>query len=239
MLDLFERVRKSYPTMTNFHRFKEELALETGPADQPTQWMAVRSRSVRTGVLNPENGVAAYGLHQTALELAPFYLSISPLDIDYLEILYGFDLQASGNHDAIVAEALFANSPLASLLEISGATPSDCQPVFGVTLGEPHKTEMYYEIKTRPSAGLGPTSPGGDNSESGDAEDAEQRFEDPGGGGEPISVYVTLRRHGPFLSVDELKPALERLVTIGESLIEEKVAPNLLQPIREAISSGS
>ena len=228
MLDLFERVRRQYPTMANFRRYKDEVALESAPDAAPGCWASVRGRSVRSGVLNPDNAEQAYGLHASVLQIAPFYLSISPLDVDHIELLYGFDLQAGGNHDEIVADALFGQSPLARLLDVPNARTSDCQPIFGMTIGEPGEFEIYYEVKTRPS----PDGPDSRASSSGSSSSGEP-------GGEPISVYLTLRRYGPINTVDELPEMLRDLAQHGEELVETRVAPLLLQPIREAIASGN
>ena len=104
-LELFERMRREFTTMSSFRRYKDELALESPQAESPHRWLALRTNSVRSGVVNPTTDQDAFGLHRRLLEVAPFYLSISPLDIDYVELLFGFDLDAAGSHDQIVAEA--------------------------------------------------------------------------------------------------------------------------------------
>src|SRR5262245_22124845 len=135
VLDLFERVRKQFPSMASFRRYKDELALESPQTDMPHRWLAIRANTVRSGVVNAPTPDEAYTLHRQILDLAPAYLSISPLDIDFVELLWGFDLAAGGNHDAIVLEALYAGSPLAALLDIPGSKPLDCQPLVGLAVG--------------------------------------------------------------------------------------------------------
>jgi hypothetical protein len=71
----------------------------------------VRSNNIRSGVVNPPNLAEGYGLHKHVLEVAPYFMNISPLDVDYVELLFGFDLQAGGNQDAIVAEAIYGAPP--------------------------------------------------------------------------------------------------------------------------------
>ncbi len=73
---------------------------------------ALRQTTIRTGHVNPGNMTDAYQLHRLILELAPYHLTISPLDIDFVELLFGFDLECKSNHDTIVFDALFSHSPL-------------------------------------------------------------------------------------------------------------------------------
>ncbi|HZW10911.1 MAG TPA: hypothetical protein VFF69_13500 [Phycisphaerales bacterium] len=213
VLSLFERVRRQYPGMTEFRKYKEELALESPTSTSPHRWVAVRSSSIRAGVVNPSGVSEAYRLHRCVLDISPYFLSISPLDVDYVELLYGFDIAASGNHDSVVAETLLGNSPLASLLDIEQARPIDCQPVLGFVL--PSGAEAYFEVKTRPG-----------NDSKRDSSD------------EPISVYLTLRRHGPIGELKQLGEILDELITHGEELVEGRVIPTLVNPIRNAIVPG-
>jgi len=222
VLDLFERVRKQFPAMHGFRRYKDELALESSQADAPHRWMAMRSNSIRTGTVNPMSMEEAYALHTHVLEAAPAYLSISPLDVESMELLYGFDLLASGNHDAIVFDALIPGSPLSALMEIPGATPTDCQPVIGLTIrgsgGAKTDAEVYFEVKTRGPHG---------------------QPRDMDAPPEPISIYLILRKFGPFADVKDLPLALASLARHGEDLVENRLVPGLLVPIREAIATGN
>lgn len=222
VLDLFERVRKQFPAMQGFRRYKDELALESPQSDVPHRWMAMRNNSIRTGTVNPDTLEDAYALHAHVLEAAPSYLSISPLDVESMELLYGFDLMATGNHDAIVFDALIPGSALSALTDIHGATPTDCQPVIGLTMGARGDFEVYFEVKTR-----GPHGQGRDPEAS------------SGGGAEPISIYLILRKFGPFGDVRDLPAALRTLARHGEELVERRLVPGLLVPIREAIASGN
>jgi hypothetical protein len=219
VLDLFERVRKQFPSMSAFRRYREELALESPQNEGAHRWLAVRSNNVRSGVVNPAEASEGYSLHKHVLEAAPFFLNISPLDVDYLELLYGFDLAAGGNHDAIVYEALLPGSPLAQLADLPGGVPVDCQPLLGMRMAGREDTEIYFEVKTRAGTNSG--------------------FREPDAPAEPISVYLTLRRFGTVTDVKELTQTLQSLSQLGEELVESRVVPTLLVPIRDAIASGS
>lgn len=217
VLDFFERIRRQFPAMTLFRRFREELALEAGPGITPHRWIALRGNNIRAGCVNPESPADAYGLHRLALETAPFYLNISPLDIDYVEILFGFDLAAAGNQDAIVFDALFSGSPFASIMNGTPFGPSDCQPVLAFNVPS-RELEVQIEVKTR-------------------AERPAPRESD--GSSEPISVYLTLRRFGAVTEVAELLSIFTTLIGQGEDLAESRVLPQLLVPLRDAIASGN
>ncbi len=220
VLDLFERVRRQFPGMSSFRRYKDELALESPATDFPHRWVALRSSSLRAGVVNAPGAAEAYGLHASLLEIAPAFLSISALDVEYVELLFGFDLTAGGNHDAIVLEALYAGSPLQALIDLPNARPVDCQPLVGLSIGSRGEAEVYFEVKTRQQGGHMPRV-------------------DPDGGADPISVYCTLRRFGPFADVKDLPGVLAQLAKAGEELVERRVVPGLILPIREAIGSSN
>jgi len=136
-----------------------------------------------------------------------------------VELLYGFDLAAGGNHDAIVYEALLPGSPLAQLADIPGGVTVDCQPLLGMRLAGREDTEVYFEVKTRAGTSTG--------------------FRDADAPPEPISVYLTLRRFGSIADIKELSEILSSLSQLGEELVESRVVPTLLVPIRDAIASGN
>lgn len=216
ILELFERTRRSYPAMNAFRRYKDELALESAANATPHRWIAIRNASVRAGVVNPATTDDMYSIHRTSFEISPYFLSISPLDIEYIELLYGFDLAATGNHNQITANALFAGSPMAALFEAQGVNILDCQPSMGMKLIDQEGIEVHFEVKTR-SKGKNPAEPNI----------------------EPISVYLTLRKFDPVTNLEELTPRLDELIEQGQILVDEYALPNLLMPLRDEIASGS
>lgn len=225
VLSLFDRVRREISSMDRFKRYSDELALESradpegGSGTQ--QWLAVRKTSVRSGAVNPESAEKGYGLHRLVLDSAPYFLDISPLDIDHVEMLYGFDLQAQGNHDGIVFNALYAGTPLAALADGSGREGHlpvvDCQPLVGVALSEDTDLQAHFEIKTRVSARQ--------------IRQGEMREE-------PISIYLIVRRYGPFGDIKDLAGVQAELTRKGEELLETVVLPKLVVPIRDASTMG-
>ncbi|MBM4108457.1 MAG: hypothetical protein FJ255_06535 [Phycisphaerae bacterium] len=222
VLEFFERVRRQFPSMTGFRRFRDELALEAPQSEMPHRWLAVRGSAIRSGVVNAATLAESYALHLQILESCPHYLSVSPLDVDHLELLFGFDLLAHGNHDAIVLDAMLASTPLASLLDIPGATPVEFQPLVALALpaedGSP-ALEAAFEIKTRPQGRGQP--------------------HDQDSPGEPISVCLSLRRPAPFGDLKDLPLSFHAMARRGEELIESRLVPNLLLPLRDAIASNN
>lgn len=225
ILHFFDRMRKSLPSMNRFKRYDGELALESARKDARYTWLALRRNSIRTGNVNPESMEEALAYHKLVLELAPYHLTISPLDVDYVELMYGFDLECRQNHDAVVYEALFANSPLGTLLnseaendnESSGGV-LDVQPVFGQSLNEAGDLQAYYEVKTRPKSRRG----------------SSKRYS-----GEPISIFLTIRKYGPVEDLADMSKSLDLLNHHGEELATEKLIPDLLTPIAQHIGSSA
>src|SRR5690606_15546982 len=156
--------------------------------------------------------------HPSVFRLAPYSLGVTPLDVDYLELLFGFDLPAAGHHSSIVCRALLDGSPLAGAIDDHGFSLVECQPAFGVMLSDDRTLEAFFEVRTG-----APRPPHG-------------RLE--GGGGDPISVYVTLRRYGPVGRIDDLPADLDRLAARGEDLVASVAIPRMPNPIRELIGSG-
>lgn len=225
VLNLFDRIKREHPHMDRLRRYPTEFALETTPEafGGPQQWVAVRRTSIRSGVANPEGQAQAAGLHRLLLELAPYYLDVTALDVEHVEMLFGFDLHAGGNHDAIVCRALMAGSAVASMMDRPGAVAVECQPMIGVCLDESAQHQAFLEVKTRSSPGS--------SSKRGPA----RMFEDQES---PISVYLIMRRLGPLGDIAKLPSLVDELTEQAEELIEQVVVPNVLSPLRSCIAAG-
>ena len=214
VLDLFDRIRKTFPRLTQFQRYEGEVALESTSSERDWQWVALRQTSIRSGHVNPASLVDAYQFHKAILEVAPYFLSISPLDIDMLEVVFGFDFETEHDKDAVVFDALLAETPLAALVDPSFERVSEAQPGLAVTLGERGDLQAVFEVRTRPRVPV-----------------AGER------GGDPISVFLTVRKFGPLSSLDELKSAFGAVVGHAEHLADQRVIPHLVVPIHEALQA--
>ncbi len=217
VLELFDRLRKAVPSLSDLRRQDHEISLES-PEDgeRSYAWVALRQTSLRSGFVNPPDLADAYRLHRTVLETAPWFLSIRPLDVDHLEMVFGFDFEAEGNRDAIIFDALLADTPLAGLLERNRDEPLDVQPFIGLNLDRDDGTQAFVEIKSRTRGG----------------EPQNHRYPS-----DPISVYLTIRRSGPLERLEDLPTVMASLAGHAERLAEQRVIPSVLIPIRDAILS--
>ena len=218
LLHFFERMRKSMPGMDRFKRYNGELALESARRDARYSWLALRRHSIRTGHVNPESMEQALDYHKLVLELAPHHLSLSPLDIDYIELMYGFDLECEKNHDAVVFNALFGDTPLQKLLPDADTRVLDVQPVFGQALAGDGSLQAYYEVKSRPKSRRG----------------SAKKY-----AGEPLSLFLTVRQYGPVGELNDLGGVLQTLHGHCETLAAERLVPHLLRPIAQHIPRSS
>ena len=221
ILHLFDRIKKAVPGMTRFHRYNSELTLESSRREAEYHWMGLRRTSIRTGHVNPASMEAAYKFHKLILNTAPYHLTISALDVDYLELLLGFDLECKGDQDEVVFEALYANSPLARLLkpaEDSEAHVVDVQPLFGISLGAKADVQAYFEVKTRTRGRRGQVNQYAN---------------------EPMSLFLTVRKYGPAHSMEEVESWFGLLKSYAETLAAERLVPELLSPIVRQITSSN
>ncbi|MFN3166691.1 MAG: hypothetical protein ACE37H_06460 [Phycisphaeraceae bacterium] len=219
-LHFFERIRQQLPAMSRFRRYDGELALESARRkDDPRyQWLALRRNSIRSGHVNPDTMQQALDFHKFILQQVPYHLSISPLDVDYVELTYGFDLECDNNHDEVVYNALFADTPLGKVMDVDGGRVLDCQPFVSVNLNDSGDLQAYFEVKTRQKSRRGSAG----------------RYRD-----EPISVFLTVRKYGPVDTIDHLQSYLPELAEHCGQLAIDKLVPELLTPISRCITSSA
>lgn len=216
VLELFDRIRKQEPALRHLRRFEQELVLESDDQDRTFSWVTMRQTSLRSGMVNPPTLDAAYRLHTLVIETAPWFLSISPLDIEHLELVFCFDFETDGNRDQIIWDALLADSPLAALVDPQQDRPIDIQPFVGLSLNDANDLQAFFEVKSRSKS----TDPGHARP-----------------GEEPISVYLTVRRSGPIGAIAELPTIFATLCGHAERLAEDRVIPHIVKPIRDVITA--
>ena len=218
VLDLFGRLRKDLPRLSNLQRYPDgEVALESGEDERDFLWVAMRQLSLKSGWVNPGTLEEAYRMHRTVLEVAPYFLSISPLDVDHLELVYAFDFDCDGNRDEVVLDALLGGSPLGEFADPATDTVLDAQPFVALALADAADMHVYLEVKTRLPRG----------------ETAVTRE-----GTDPLSVMLTVRRTGPVRALGDLPTHLAALSGHGERLVEQRLIPRVLMPLRDRISRG-
>jgi hypothetical protein len=180
--------------------------------------MSLESRRLSSGHVNPTDVAEGMGLHKLLLEQAPYQLGISPVEIDYLDVLFGFDLQFTGNHDEIIAESLFIESPLACLTEESGARAVDFQPTLTVALSDDCRLQARIDVITRTNSYQVRT---GDYSD------------------DVISVYLVLRRFWGDRPKVSMQKLADEMAERADDLCTRCIVPKIIKPISAAIASRS
>jgi len=217
VLHFFDRIRKSYPSMSNFYcRENGDFVLEEDKERGSYRWISLEPRRLCSGHVNPEEPEAAFKQHELVLELAPYHLSISSLDCDAIDLLFGFDFIYAGNHDELVAEALGVTRALESMLEMPGTRLLNYEPTITLSLDDSLRLQCRLAIETRTSAYQIRT---GDFHE------------------DQISLYFTVRQYWGFEPDKSFVDSLKRQRNVGEEILQEHVIPNVVVPLAEAISA--
>jgi len=216
VLHFFERIQKTYPTMRNFYcRERGDFVLEEDKDKGNYRWCTIEPRRVCSGQVNPESIEGALEQHQLVLELAPYMLSVSPLDCEALDLLFGFDFTYRGNHNQLVAEALGVSPSLERVAEIPGATIINHEPSLTVALDEECRTQFRLSVETRTNAYQIRTG----------------EFPE-----EQLSVYVTARQYGSLGPDKTFVETLHRLRGVCHEMIESHVVEHILNPLARTIS---
>jgi hypothetical protein len=217
ILLFFERLQKKYPTMRNFYcREKGDFILEEDKEQGHYRWSTVETRRLCSGHVNPHTVDDALEQHQLVLELAPYMLSLSTIDCEAIDLLFGFDFTYRGNHNQLVAEALGLPPGLERMLEVPPGTIMNYEPTMTLALDEDCRLQCRLSIETRTNAFQVRT---GDFPE------------------EQLSVYVTARRYGGLPSNMTFVQLLETLRGVCCNMVDGYVAEGILQPLARAIGA--
>lgn len=218
VLHFFEQLHRAYPTMCRFRKDGNDFSIEEDREANKYRWVSLDSARLNAGYVNPPDIATAMKLHHLLLDLAPHQLGISPLELDYIDVMFGFDLEFAGNHDEVVSESLFDASPLAALLEVDGARPVDFQPTTVVSLSEDVRLQARVDVVTRTTA---------------------HQIRSGNFGDDVISVYLIVRRFWDDLPKQSFNDVLSDLAQRAEQLAESHVLPRIVRPIGSAIASRS
>ncbi len=219
LLHFFERVQKQFPGLTRFRKNESnELNLEEDRSNESYRWVSIETKRISAGHVNPSSIEESLKLHTMLLEHSPHLLGISPVEIDYLDVLFGFDLGFSGNHDEIIADSLLARSPLTCLTEEEGARPVDFQPTVTVALSDDCRLQARIDVVTRTNSYQVRT---GDYSD------------------DVISVYLILRRYWGDRPREPMEQLFAQMARRAEQLCDSHILPKVVKPISEAIASRS
>ena len=99
VLHFFEQLQRQYPTLKNFYtRERGEFVLEEDKDRGQYKWASLEPRRVSSGQVNPASFEEAMQQHAVVLDMVPYQLSISSLDCESLNLMFGFDYTYRGNH---------------------------------------------------------------------------------------------------------------------------------------------
>lgn len=216
VLHFFEQLQKQYPTMRNFYnRERGEFVLEEDKDRGAYRWSSVELRRVCSGQVNPGSVAEVLKQHQLVLELAPFALSVSPLDCESLNVQFGFDFTYRGNHNLLLAETLGVPPAYERLLELTGATVINWEPGLQFALDPECRTQVRVSVEARTTAYHVRTG----------------EFPE-----EQISVYVTARRYGSLDAGDTYVASLNRLTDLARQVVDHYAVDQILRPLQQAIA---
>src|SRR5690606_22567231 len=121
----------------NFYsRERGEFVLEEDKDRGQYRWTTLEPKRICSGYVNSPSVEEAMRQHRLIMELIPYSLSVSPLDCESLNIMYGFDFTYRGNHNQLVAEALGVSPALERMMEHPGASVVACEPSLQLALDE-------------------------------------------------------------------------------------------------------
>ncbi len=219
VLHFFDQLRKVYPAMTRMRRREDgAIILEEDTSDRTNRrWIRLEPSSLRFGFFAPPTMEEVHSLADSILEQAPFHLTFSQIDYDHFEIVYAFDLEYAGNHDQLIAQALFPDHAAAGLWRSDDVHHViDMQPYFGVSLSEDCDLQAYVEVKSRTAT-----------------------FEVRTGAYEPqpLTVYLTIRKYWGYSQDTSLSGSYRAMVEQADDIAASKVVPLFVNPLAQAIAS--
>ena len=217
VLAFFERIQKQYPSMGRFYRRdNNEYCLEESRHLGQYRWVTLELDRIGSGIVNPPDFEMAYQQGRLVLELVPYMLSVSHLDIDSLDITFAMDFDHKGSHDEVIADALFAMTPFGTLLDLPGAKPIGFSPAVVIALSDDCYTQARISIESKTSV----YEPHKNDQKSGDA----------------ISLSFTIRQYPPPMGGFDPLKSFERQCQLLEEMMAEKIVPNFVQPLTETIA---
>jgi hypothetical protein len=209
-------VQKRFPSMRKFYcRDKRDYVLEEDKDQGRYRWAAVEAKRLCSGQVNPSSIDDALEQHRLVLDLAPAFLSVSPLECEALDVLFGFDFAYRGNHNALLAEALGVGPALERLGDAPGARVINYEPSLTIAIEEDCRIQVRVSTETRTNAFQVRTG----------------EFNE-----EQLSVYVTARQYGSLDPDTSYVDAMDRLAQLGREVVDSCVVEQILRPLARTIS---
>ncbi len=217
ILAFFERIQKQFPSMGCFYqRENNEYCLEEDRNLGQYRWISLEIDRIGSGVVNPSDFEMAYCQDRLVLELVPYMLSVSHLDIDSLDVTVAMDFDYAGNHDEIISEALFGSTAFNCLLDLPGARAIGFSPTVVVALSHDCRTQARISVESKTSV------------------------YEPGKKGqvtnEAISLSFTIRQYPTTTEKFDPLKSFEYQCQLSQELMAEQIIPNFVQPLAETIA---
>jgi hypothetical protein len=217
ILTFFDRIQRQFPTMGRFSRRENgEYSLEEDPVSGQYRWVSLEVDRVGSGIVNPATLEEVYHQNKLILELMPYMLGVTPLDIDSVDLAFAMDFDCSGSHDEVIAEALFGSSAFAWLQDWPHTRPIVYSPSMVVSLSEDDHTQARVSIESKTSL-----------YEPGEKEPNRD---------EAITLSLTVRQYPMPNERFDPVAAIERQCQIVEELMSERILRYFVQPLAEVIA---
>jgi len=217
VLAFFERIQKQFPSMGRFYRRENnEYCLEEGRDTGQYRWITLEINRIGSGVVNPSSFRDAYSQDRLILELVPYMLSVSHLDIDSLDITFAMDFVHAGSHDEVIAEALFGPTAFNCLLDLPSAKPISFSPSVVVAISDDCCTQARISVESNTSF----------------YEPPKQRQSSD----EAISLSLTIRQYPSTAEKFDALKSFENQCRLAEQLMAEKIVPNFVHPLTNVIA---
>ena len=216
VLHFFEQLKKKYPVMQNFYsREKSDFVLEEDKHSGSYRWATVEQKRVGSGYVNQPTFQKAISQHLEVLDSIPHSLSVSSLDCESLNLMYGFDFQYCGNQHDLLSETFGMIPAMEKMKGVSGGKLLAFDPTIQLALDDECRTQCRLSIESRTTAYHIRTG----------------EFPD-----EQLSVYLTIRRYGSLAADETYASTFEKLINWGERLMDSHIIENVLMPLRQAIA---
>lgn len=217
ILTFFDRIQKQFPAMGRFlRRDSNDYYIEEDHAAGTYRWVSLEGDRIGSGMANPSTFEEAYRQDRLVLELMPYMLGVTPLDVDSIDLSFVMDFDCAGHHDEVIAEALFGASAFNCLLDLPQSKPVVFSPAMVVSLSEDLRTQARVSIESKTSV----YEPG----------EKEPNREDS------ITLSVTVRQYpNPDERFDALA-SFEKQCHLAEGLMAERIVHYFVQPLTEVIA---
>jgi len=217
ILAFFERIQKQFPTMRRlYRREKNEYCLEEDRDLGQYRWISLEVDRVGSGVVNPPDFEEAYSQDRLVIELVPYMLGVSHLDINSLDVTFAMDFDYAGSHDEVIAEALFGSTAFGCLLELPSARPIGFSPTVVVALSDDECTQARISVESKTSV--------------------YEPSERGRGSDDAISLSLTIRQYPRADEKFEALKSFEYQCRLAQELMAVKIVPNFVQPLTETIA---